>query len=434
MSDQFDQLAATASLPALLPATFYESRPELQRIEEGAYQVGASRDAVLGAVLARVACQVSPHIGLPDVGQGRFGSLNLISILLGPSGSGKGTATNVSTDLVYDRSHQLDMSIREIGEGSGEGLGASFVRSTDPLSFHDAVLQVITEGEVLTAHRGRTGNTFMMNLRKAWSCEGLGEANAVAVRPQVKQLTYRYAAIIGFQPATAGPMLDDVDGGTPQRFVWFNTIDPAIPEDRTGGEIRPIGWTPPRWENSGPCSKFRGFPIRILDCDRRIASEIRKYHTDRNRGRIQVDPLDTHRYQSQLRVASLLCLLAGRLSVSVDDWDLAAQVMDTSDGVRHLAMVHSLRRRWEDAKAKQDSVVSTEVAKVDALESRLEALELSVVHRILGFLDGGPRTRREIKDYIGSRGRRLVGPVLRDLEERELICRSDNVFTLRVTP
>ena len=38
--------------------------------------------------------------------------------------------------------------------------------------------------------------------------------------------------VVGVQPLRAGPLFDDVDAGTPQRFVWLPTDDPGAPKQR----------------------------------------------------------------------------------------------------------------------------------------------------------------------------------------------------------
>ena len=44
----------------------------------------------------------------------------------------------------------------------------------------------------------------------------------------VKRHEFRLCLITGIQPANANVILDDADSGTPARYLWLPTSDPAL--------------------------------------------------------------------------------------------------------------------------------------------------------------------------------------------------------------
>src|SRR5699024_6727136 len=75
------------------------------------------------------------------------------------------------------------------------------------------------------------GSTLMPQLRQLYSGETIGFSNAGKdTRVTVPRHTYRAGLIVGVQPLKAGALLDDADGGTPQRFIWAPVGDPAAPD------------------------------------------------------------------------------------------------------------------------------------------------------------------------------------------------------------
>lgn len=66
------------------------------------------------------------------------------------------------------------------------------------------------------------------------SCSDPGRAAGGAERRliPIPAHSYRMALLLGVQPRRAGALLDDADGGTPQRFLWLPTTDPLAPDVR----------------------------------------------------------------------------------------------------------------------------------------------------------------------------------------------------------
>ena len=124
--------------------------------------------------------------------------------------------------------------------GSGQGVAKCFAyvkrtKGGGPVQVGKrwTAVAMIPEVDTLTAAGSMTGSSLWAELRSAWSDERVGHDYADATKSVVLQpRRYRLCMIVGVQPLRAGPLFDDVDAGTPQRFVWFPVDDPGAPEQR----------------------------------------------------------------------------------------------------------------------------------------------------------------------------------------------------------
>jgi hypothetical protein len=311
-----------------LPASFYVERPELAHIRQAAHAAGLSADAVLGAVLAHVAILTPPWIKLPAP-VATPGTLDVLVAIIGPSGAGKTSCARIADQLLPITGDDIAV----VPLGSGEGMIEAyldFVTEEDEdgkkhkvkRQVNRAVLAMLDEGQALSAMAGRQGSQLLENLRSAWAGALLGQHNASAERRRhVAAGEYRFALIAGFQTMYAADLIGDVDGGTPQRFSFVSAIEPELPEqlpDPPG----PLPWRPAAHQ------------AMELDLDHTIATEIQQRHYAVTRGDLTLDPLDSHRNLSRLKIAGLLAILAGRYNITTDDWRLAGATLDASDRVR----------------------------------------------------------------------------------------------------
>lgn len=303
---------------------FWAARPELTHLHTFARARRVSPWAVLGATLARIVTATPYTIGLPPIVGGRA-SLNLFVGLVGRSGTGKGAAEAVSADAYhvgYIETHRI---------GSGEGIAHGYMERTrtgvEWRTDDHAVLFTVPEIDTMAALGDRRGATLMPELRSAWSGERLGFGYADPTkRLPVPAHEYRMALICGIQPHRASYILDDADGGTPQRFLWMPATDPDAPD------IPPTAPSPLIWERP-PLPDIRnahgGIDMTVCDTARKL---IDAAALARQRG--QVDALDGHALLSRLKVAAALGIMQTRWSVTDDDWDLAGTIMGVSDHVR----------------------------------------------------------------------------------------------------
>ena len=307
---------------------FWDMRPILKHIYTFALARMCSPWAVLGVVILRTLTLVPPHVVLPPT-IGGAGSLNSIIALVGPSGAGKGSAMAAARDCIKWGS-RTDIHIAPLG--SGEGITHQYQhREKDAIvRDRDAVLFTVAEVDTLTAIGARQGSTIMGQLRSMWSGEQLGFAYADTLkRLPLTEHTYRGVVMVGVQPAKAGPIINDSDGGTPQRIVWL----PATSAEVTAtppNEPKPWPLSIPDWEHA-LVRNTTDF-LSHLPIPDEVTAELREQHAARARG--EGDALDGHAMFTRLKLAAALAVIEGRTQVALDDWALAGHVMRISDLTR----------------------------------------------------------------------------------------------------
>ncbi|TCC26730.1 hypothetical protein [Kribbella speibonae] len=312
--------------------------------------------SLLGALMVRSACTIPPTVTVPAI-IGTRASLNLYVALTGPSGTGKGASEGAAQDL-------FPSSVHKFTPGSGEGIAHVYRERVveDKIqvlrTIRDTALCSIPEVDLLTTLGGRQGSTLMPVLRQGWSGEQLGNQNASKERTvPVEAHTYRLGVTLGVQPGRAGALLEDADGGTPQRFLWLPTLDPDAPEH------------PPVLEDYEPLkvnyAPWRHGDIALPDV---IWHTVQEAQWRKLRG--EVDTLDGHRLLTYIKATVALTVLCGRRLVTEYDWDTAGLLMRKSDDTRawvqQVLAEENTRRRNNEAVA--DGL--HEVIKNDVIEAK----------------------------------------------------------------
>jgi hypothetical protein len=315
-----------------LTDAFWAARPVLQHtlILARARRVGPW--VVLGNAMARAIATIPPNVALPAVVGGRM-SLNFFAASVGPSGGGKGGADAASMAGLTFSGFSVDV----VPIGSGEGVPRTFrpvgTKADEPNPVSAAVFTA-PEIDSLTALSGRQGSTLSPELRKLYSGESLGFANAGKdTRNIVAAHSYRACLIAGVQPLRSGPLLGASDGGLMQRFVWLPTSDPDAPDDPP---TDPGPWkvAVPAWERATQ-GHLRvvgsGVDLIIPDTARKAIVGHRLAVLREDPG---VDPADGHMMLCRLKVAAALMALEGRTIIDEEDWRLSGYVMDVSAWTR----------------------------------------------------------------------------------------------------
>jgi hypothetical protein len=343
--------SAESSLDIEAPAQideedFWTSRDELRALRQFAQARRVGPWAVLGNVLARAVWAIPPTVVLPPL-VGSYASLNLFVALVGPSGAGKGGASGAAADWL-----DVGQDVFTATLGSGEGMAKTFAYKkraggTGPWEQHGlraSVLFDAPEVDNLAALANRNSSTLLPQLRSAYSGEELGfsyadPAKAVRLCPH----RYRVSLTLGVQPGRGKALLDDVDGGTPQRFVWLPTVDANAPDEVP--ELPPSHHLPrwpqhadPRMASISPEDELdtpvTPAVLRELGVPEVARAAVDSHRVAMLRGRA-ADPLDGHRLLCRLKVAAALMWLGGRTDkISDDDWRLAGIVMEVSDRTR----------------------------------------------------------------------------------------------------
>lgn len=337
---------------------FWNSRPELVHIRQYARARRAAPWAVLGCVLARVVGRIEPCVTLPPF-VGSEASLNLFVGLVGTSGTGKGAAEGAAKSaIVYNVNGLSGVALEEVNVGSGEGIVHTFQKFVpgkgdlpgEVKSIETRALFRSAEVDTLAALKGRQGSTLLPRLRDAWNGDALGFGYADQTRRlNLPEHAYRLCLIVGIQPRRAGVLLDDSDGGTPQRFLWLPTRDVDVPDTRPDTP-EPYPWTHP-W--AGMDNQPTRMHMTVCDA---AFDAIDRASVARHRG--DVGALDGHALLCRLKVAAALAILHGGLEVTEEDWQLAGDVMAVSDHTR-TSIVHELSSRHEDiarARGRSDAI------------------------------------------------------------------------------
>lgn len=350
---------AVEPLGVNLPPSFWESRESLRIIREVANKRIASPDAVLGAVLARVAASLPPECG-PDTGVGgTTTSLNMIVGLIGEAGGGKSTAMSAAGLAMPDDPR---LNPYAVPLGSGEGMAEAFmgtVEVEDEETFktkkvrkqvRTGVLFDKDEGAELIRVMERQGSTVGDALRTAWTGGTLGQANGRTETTRIISAgTYSLGIVIGFQPVAAAGLFADreVDVGTPHRFLWLSVSD-ANYVDRGDVITRRLNSLTGPWSGALVAEeRLSKFTIPASVRERVRAERVAKLL-----GAAEVDRLDTHRTLMTIKVACLLGIMEGRTDSTEEDFALAEQVVSMSDVVRR-GILREMQIRTEEEMRKR---------------------------------------------------------------------------------
>lgn len=314
---------------ATLPDPFWDARPELRTIHTYAHSAIESPWAVLAGVLATVAECIPPSVVLPPLGNGAdaTASLNVFFGIVGASGQGKGASGRVADGVLQPQGATRDRVAVPIG--SGEGIAAEFLKADADKSLapefqvrDTSVRFNVNEIDTYTSLLARQGAIVDAEVRRLWSGENLGTANAnPATRRIIPADMHRGTIIMGIQPVRADGLLGTAGGGTLQRMVFLPGGDPNTPWE-TPARPDPLDWESP-WPTLPTSSKM------LVSVAGEVSEEMRLDRVRRQRE--GGDPLKSHRNLSKLKIAALLAALDGRRDVNPDDWALGELIMRESD-------------------------------------------------------------------------------------------------------
>lgn len=396
-----------------LPDAFWDARPVFGHIRRAAHAQMMSADAVLLSVLARVVTLTPPNITLPAI-VGSRASLNLFVAVVDSSGGGKTGAIGVARDLLpHDRKDVID----PILPSSGEGIIDAFIgyeETTDDdgkkrkerKQTKVAGLVVVDEGQGLLDQASRSGSIVLPTIRSGWMGGDLGQHNATEERKRWLQAhRYRLCMVMGFQLAYAADLIADGEGGTPQRFAFTSANDPSLVD----GVEWPgaLEWTPP--------ATVHGFQDVAFHPD--IAHGVRQRRLGRVKGTIAVDPLDTHADLRRMKLAAALAILDERLEVTLKDWELAAEIDQTSCAVRSLAVEYARAHSAQRERARAEQQAEREAFVADTVEERANLSGAKSIGRRCHKL-GARCARRDLMTAPSGRARK-VGDIDRMLEIAE---------------
>ena len=325
---------------------FWDARPVLTHVRDFARARRVGPWALLGCVLVRVVAATTSKIVIPALTGGEA-PLNLYVGIVAFTGGGKGSAEKAARGAI-DLLH-----VDVVGPGSGEGIGHLFKywynKEKTYVQYRDAVILSATEVSTLNAMKARQASTLFAELNKAWIGEPLGfsyvaKEKSLNIRPN----EYRLCLITGVQPANANVILEDVDSGSPARYLWMPASDPGRPIVQPNQPPMWRGWT-----LANSVSNFDSIDptqLRPMDVCRTARDAVDHAALDRL-AEVPTDPFNSHALLSRLKTAAALALLENRsAAITEQDWQLAGAVHAVSDRTR-LRMIDTLKARQRTANA-----------------------------------------------------------------------------------
>jgi len=396
------------SLPTL-PPDFYGYSETLERIRAEAQSYRCPPDAVLGAVLCRLAALV------PVTTTVNGDSPNYFVALVGGSGSGKTASVGVARRLFPEIGTELD----GLPVSSGEGLIQAYLQQEkvdgklEQRQVHSAGFFYVDEGQQLLAQSERQGSTTLSTLRLMWAGEVAGTTGARAeTTRRLSHDSYRVALLVGLQPDYASTLLADDHAGTPQRFLWLACRDPEPPENPS----RPRGQLPLPQTISGR--------IKLSQTVERTIDSVR-LEVLRNGG--HSDPLASQENVLRLRTGYLLAMLNGRPGeLDGDDWLAGLELVEHSRNV-----AHALKQMAQQKRREQNLEADAEI--VDRRAYREELNRQKQLDRIARNLarfaqDGASLTASDLRRRIAYRDRDHFDEAIRHACQIGLLQPTDGAF------
>ena len=192
----------------------------------------------------------------------------------------------------------------------------------DPAGLHESVMFVADEIDTMHALGSRAGSTLPAILRSGFSGEALGFSYRQASKLHLEAQTYRMTLAVSVQPARAALLMDDANGGTLQRFMWFPGTDvrvtSQIPLMPGALEMPPFtAWQYPRE------LKIPYEAVELIRDERSRAMQGAN------------DVIDGHALFIREKFAYALAVLDGRDEMSLEDWVLAGIAAKVSDHTRN---------------------------------------------------------------------------------------------------
>ncbi|MBF9319833.1 bifunctional DNA primase/polymerase [Mycobacteroides chelonae] len=381
-----------------LPPEFWEAHPVLEHIRRFAHHGVNSADAVLGSSLARLSANLDPSVRV-DTGVKRPLPLNMFTGLVGSAGTGKSSAYQASDDLL-DFAFPDPMAAGllasderppELPVGSGPGVAEAFMGTVadilDPKTkrreqVRHKVLFYCDEGAALVAGilDNKRGQDIGPTLRVGWTGAVLGQQNASAERTrQVRDYVLGLCVGLQLEAVAALSTPEQLEYGTPQRFVLFCATDPTIP-DESGVYTGALNVK---------------MPVGLLRYDNELKARVRREALARARGdgTSDADPLQAHRPALTARLAGLLVVLCdpGRTEIHSADVELAEVILDTSARLHSAAMEWRRERESSERERQTEARISEQVATATAVADRDQTLD-ALGDDILRHLDAAGGT------------------------------------------
>lgn len=456
---------------------FWNRSPQLQKVAHIAAVKEISPWGLLLAVQLHRLSHIPPNVvlvdrdGTPDTIGGLFGgtSLNMFAGLVGETGDGKSSVFKKASGL-------LPPSHTPISDGTGQGLVKSIAETekvttedgqklSEPyyitrFNRHSLVVHAPEIG-TLSSEFAREGSKTASMMRSLWSGETVGMTTGDRDRRvTLPSNMYRIVGMWGVQPEKAAAIIEDVDGGDPQRFAWapvweyreksdllavrhdpgqvtfplpvfgqvgsnpFGVSGGEMPTEYRDGDPLPAPiWV--QWSHD-MCTDVTAFNNEFKKSKRAFGGP----YNDRDPAQAEeyrALKVKSHFVLTRIKLAAIMGFLHGRPDPTNLDWELAGYQMEVS--TRELAGI------W---KRTNQAVLDAIVRDGHQAGLRMHAAQQSrndlgdreygnLMNQIYLFLaQNGPASNTVIRKFVGGGDskRKAVAGILHELEfERGLVRR-----------
>jgi len=223
----------------------------------------------------------------------------------------------------------------------------------------------------------KRGQDIGPTLRAAWTGAVLGQANATAERTrEVRDYSLGLCVDFQLEALAALSTAEQLEYGTPQRFIYVSATDSTIPDDAP--------------DDPGPL--VVSLPSGPLRYDAELRARARREALARARGDLDAagdgDLMQAHRPALVARCAALLVILCdpGRTEVTADDVALAEMLLDTSARLHEAAMEWRREREAAERERQMQGRIREQVATAVALDGRADDVE-RLGDRIRAYVD-----------------------------------------------
>lgn len=411
----------------------FGATPGLSHVAAAADARGVTRWGMLGALLPRVAAKIPATVRLvpasgnlpEDVSATTAAgtSINVYSVLVGNSGSGKTDTMTAATSLIP--------GVRTLPPGTGEGVLKEFPRvsSEDGDAPVDGVPEISNgvadteslmiesdEIDVFVGEMMRQGSKTTGWYRSMWMGGEVGNTASEADRRScVAAHSYRFGILLGAQPDAVAPMFNETGKGTPQRFMWL----PAQQSVPRGAYPERLQVPEVYWFNGNPLmipASVQRSPVWVyppaaakeaLKRARWAAATSDALASPRVADRAEAIA-NRHAVLQQLKISVLLAALDGLAQPQDTHWFVAEALME----VRRRS-IHQLVEEADRVKAEGEHVKGTyaglahhaaNAARDAARESHVARCAKTIMNALIRDAEKGlpPRTFAEAKKALSA--------------------------------
>lgn len=319
---------------------FWAARPILGAIRELAWATRTCPEAVLIGTFALLAGNIMPNMKVHG-GIGSPAAMNTMGLLIGIPGGGKSVSWKVVCRYIEIVG---GAKAPHFTPSSGQGVPAMYgtwrkAKGTTLGYFERTRFNAIgflDETDNIASLRETKGNTLSSTLRSAAMGGELGSQTVdVERRTQINEGTYSFSLIACGQPLRMGWLLnaDEMGGGLPQRFLWAPAVSLYHPTELGSPEDVMIGLPLEAQGNpNGNAFSTAGAVVPKQECvimaPESVCSQIIARYERRQM--FGGDPMLAHVDLTRLKIAGYLSIMAGRVYMTVEDWDLAGEVVRMS--------------------------------------------------------------------------------------------------------